>query len=179
MNLFMSCTVYNDALSQVSFHHEGVNVVFWSTINFHYLSQTYDLMTPDCYYYLFVAAGDSTKEEFESQSAYAKQHGFADSTNAQWPEHLLATSAPPEKATWQIVSPAPPPEAIKAIEDIHSYFEANKTTLIQQHADRETAQLAHEQWLQANPPQPKDTVIYYFPIKSSFVPPEIKQQEAQ
>ena len=61
MNLFMSCTVYNDALSQGSFHHEGVNVVFWSTINFHYLSQTYDLMTPDCYYYLFVTAGDSTK----------------------------------------------------------------------------------------------------------------------
>lgn len=33
-------------------------------------------------------------------------------------------------------------------------------------AEREAAWAAHEQWLKDNPPQPKDTIIQFFPIRS-------------
>jgi hypothetical protein len=58
-------------------------------------------------------------------------------------------------------------EALQGLEDLHRYYDAHKTELIQQYQQSEAARLAQEEYLRAHPPQPKNTVIQYFPIRSS------------
>jgi hypothetical protein len=69
VGLLLSCTVYDDALTQVCFRHADADITFWSTINFHYLSPVIDLRAGDAAYILMMAIGDSTKQALDQQDA--------------------------------------------------------------------------------------------------------------
>jgi len=178
VSLLLSCTVYDNQLTEVRFRHGDSEVVFWSTINFNSLSQLMDLQIKDTYYNIFMAVGDSTKGEFDQQNAELLRTGRSDLVSI-WPNGLLKSVHASGKSAWHITSKGSiPPEALLAIEDLHSHFDANRDALIAQHAEREAARIAHERWIQENPPQPKDTVIQFFPIRSSHSPTEAKTFES-
>jgi hypothetical protein len=176
VSLFLSCTVYDDQITQVRFRHGDVNVTFWSTVNFHYLSQLGDLQTRDTYYLFMMGVDDSTKKEFEEENAELLREERSDLLSA-WPSNLAAPTS--SNSAWQITSKGPgPAEALKFIEDIHAYFDANRNALVTARVEREAAWAAREQWLKENPPQPKDTVIQFFPIRSSHSPTEARVLKA-
>lgn len=153
-------------------------MVFWSTANFNYLSQLFDLEVKDTYYSIFMAVGDSTREEFDHQNTELHQMGRKDLAS-NWPTDLLSKGNNSQTSVWRITSKDPvPAEVLRTIEDIHTYFDANRATLSTQHAEREAARIAHEQWLKDNPPQPKDTVIQFFPIQSDHSPMEARTLES-
>lgn len=174
VSLFLSCTVYDNQLTEVRFRDGETDVVFWSNVNFNYLSQLFDLQIKDTYYSIFVAVGDSTREDFDQQNAELHRMNRPDMVST-WPTDLLETNAAAPSSTWRITSPqSVSAEAQNAIEDLHNHFDANRDALITQHAEREAARIAHEQWLKDNPPQPKDTVIQFFPIQSDHSPTEAR-----
>lgn len=178
VSLFLNCTVYDGRLTQVSFRQGESDVVFWSTVNFHYLSHLFDLLTEDTYYTLFLSVGDSTMEEFNEQNKEFLQSKSRDLGSSGLGDLLKTDTAAPASA-WRITSKGPvPAEVVRTIEDIHSYFDTNRETLIAQHAEREAARLAQEQWLRDNPPQAKDTVIQFFPIQSDHSPTEARTLES-
>jgi hypothetical protein len=53
------------------------------------------------------------------------------------------------------------------IEALHTYYDANAAKLAAELRQREAEQAAHERWLKEHPPIPRDTMIEYFPIRSS------------
>ena len=174
VTLFLSCTVYDDQLTEVRFRHGDSDITFWSTVNFHYLSQLLDLQTKDTYYFIMMGIGDSTTEEVLQQSAELQRMGRLDLLSTP-PADLLDARKAQRQSTWRITSKGPvPPEAQRAIEDLHAHFDANRDALIAARAEREAAWAAHEQWIKDNPPQPKDTVIQFFPIRSSHSPTEAR-----
>lgn len=60
------------------------------------------------------------------------------------------------------------PAAVKqAVEDLHRYYDAHQAVLTTAYFERESRRIAEEKALLANPPKPKDTVLQYFPIRSS------------
>lgn len=163
VTLFLSCTVYEDSLTEVHVWHEQSQISFWTTINFHYLSQITSLETEDTYYFLLMGLGDSTREEFDRNNAFLLDQGRPELVRV-WP--VLSPSSTSSK--WEIVSGDPaPPEVIRAIEDLHNYFDANRNNLINQYTQREAERVARQAWQKANPPQPVDTVIEFFPIQSA------------
>lgn len=178
VSLFLNCTVYDGRLSEVSFRQGDFEVVFLSSVNFHYLSHLFDLQTEDTYYFLFMGIGDSTKEEFNQKHKEFLRDKSPDLVSSG----LLAPLAPGGTAsasTWHVTSKGPvPAEVLRTIEDLHTYFDANRDVLIAQHTEREAARIAHEQWLKDNPPQPKDTVIQFFPIQSDHSPTEAMTLES-
>lgn len=170
VSLFLSCTVYDDRLTEVRFRHGDKDIVFWSTINFHYLSQLFDLQTKDTYYFIMMGIGDSTTEELLQQNAELRRMGRSDLLSTP-PADLLDASKTERQSTWRVTSKGTiPPEAQRAIADLHAHFDANRDALIAARAEREAAWAAHEQSLKDNPPQPKDTVIQFFPIQSDHSP---------
>lgn len=177
VSLFLSCTVYDDRLTEVRFRHEDADITFWSTINFHYLSQLIDLQTNDTYYSIMMGIGDSTTEELLQQNAELRRMGRSDLLSTP-PADLLNASKTQRNSSWRVTSKRPvPPEAQGAIADLHAHFDANRDTLIAARAEREAAWATHEQWLKDNPPQPKSTVIQFFPIRSSHSPTEARVLE--
>ncbi len=178
VSLFLNCTVYDGRLTEVSFRQGETDVVFWSTVNFNYLSHLFDLLTEDTYYVIFMGIGDSTMEEFnEKNKELLHKKGFDLLSSGHSDQLAPATTAP--ASAWRITSSEPvPAEVVRTIEDLHSYFDSNRELLIAQHAVREAARIAHEQWLRDNPPQAKDTVIQFFPIQSSHSPTEARTLES-
>lgn len=178
VSLLLSCTVYDNQLTEVRFRHWDNDVVFWSTVNFNYLSQLMDLQTKDTYYFIMMGIVDSTKEEFHQQNAELLRMGRRDLLST-WPIDLLGSMQSTGKSAWRIPSKTPvPQEVLRTIADLHSHFDANRDALIAQHAEREAARIAHEKWAKDNPPQPKDTVIQFFPIQSVHSPNEARTLES-
>ena len=174
VGLYLSCTVYDGQWTEVRFRHEDTDITFWSTANFNYLSQLFDLLSEDTYYSLMVMVSDSTLKELDQQNAELRQSG--QSALATFPPtDLLQLNTQKQKSTWRITSKAPvPPEAQRAIEDLHAHYDANRQALMDEYAARQAAQIAHKKWLKENPQQPQDTVIQFFPIQSSHSPTEAR-----
>lgn len=178
VGLFLSCTVYADQLTEVRFRQGESDIVFWSTINFNFLSQLFDLLTKDIYYSIFIAVGDSTTEEFNQQNAELLRMGRSDLLST-WPNDIQNSTGSAEKSAWRITSKDPvTPEVLRSIEDLHTHFDANRDALIAKYAEREAARIVHEQWLKDNPPQPKDTIVQFFPIQSDHSTTEAKTLES-
>jgi hypothetical protein len=178
VGLYLSCTVYDGRWTEVRFRHEDTDIIFWSTINFNYLSQLFDLLTEHTYYSLMVMVNDSTLKELDQQNAELRLSGQA-ALKTTPPASLLKLNARMQKSAWRITSKAPvPPEAQLAIEDLHAHFDANRQALMDAYAARQSAQIAHEKWLKDNPPQPQDTVIQFFPIQSDHSPTEAQTVES-
>lgn len=59
-------------------------------------------------------------------------------------------------------SKAPPEEILKALDALHTFFDANRQRLAEDYAKQETARIERERWLKEHPPVPKDTVINYW-----------------
>lgn len=59
------------------------------------------------------------------------------------------------------------PGVTAALDALHGYYSANKAQLTNEFEEAETKRLEQEAWLREHPPVPKDSVITYFPIRSS------------
>jgi hypothetical protein len=161
VTLFLSCAVHAGAVTEVRWHRAGGEIVFWSMIDFHHLRTVSDFHAGDTDYFLMLGIGDAPEGEAGVPA------GDPLRTRAESPASLLAPFAGP--SGYRLASFAPP-DAVNAIGDLHRYFDANCGALIRAFEESETARVAREEWLEANPPQPKDTVIRYFPIRSAYAP---------
>ena len=167
---FLSCTIYDGQFTVVEWQEDGQWVRFLSTVNFHYLRPLSDFETAGSYYSFFMMPGDCRREEFEEWGRFLAGSSFG-SRPPPWPFALLRRQEQTGESAWQLLSAEPVSgEVLRTIEDLHRYFDAHREQLIRGHEENEAARLAQEKWLKENPPVPKDTVVEFFPIRSSQAP---------
>lgn len=167
---FLSCTIYDGQFTVVEWREDGQWVCFLSTINFHYLRSLSGFETADSYYSLFMMPGDCSWEEFGEwgQFQVGSRFGFR---SPPWPFALLRRQEQTGKSVWQLLSAEPTSgEMMRAIEDLHWYFDAHRERLIRYYEENEAARLAQVKWLKEHSPPPMNTVIEFFPIRSSQAP---------
>lgn len=164
LDLFLSVTRYDNGVSEVHFWYQGGSYVFWSNLNFNHLRSAVDFETPQATYWFLFSTIDQRLADLVAWNAEAQSKGqlalmraipILSPTIAQ-PGYVLISSPPAGAA----------PEAIQAIKDLHQYYQAHQAELTQAYQEVEAARVAQEAYLQAHPPQPQNTVIQYFPIKS-------------
>jgi hypothetical protein len=63
--------------------------------------------------------------------------------------------------------PIPTADALAPLDALHAYYNANSKQLAIDYAKNVADQHAQELWQKAHPPVPKDTVVNFWPIKSS------------
>ncbi len=174
--MFLSCTVYDREVTNVSWWHEGGEYVLWSSIDFNYLRGLFDFETPESRYSVFMGIGDETRQQIRERNdsvendpemkAYSRKEGI-DLSRPLPPRQI--PGATPAHSTYQFVSlpkTGVDPEITRARAELHRYFEANREQLVHDFQTSEAARIAHEQWMKENPPVPQDTTISFFPIKS-------------
>ena len=145
--LFLCCTVYDSTLTEIRWYREDGEYVFWSRINFNHFRGVSGFETQHARYTLIMGLGDEDSEALKAI-----------------PHPKLAF------AQYQVVKFPPTgfdPQVATALDALHGYYGANKIQLARQFEEAEALRLEQEAWLRAHPPVPKDTVINYFPIRSS------------
>jgi hypothetical protein len=167
-SVFLQCTLFNKEFTEVEWNEEGVNLAFLTTANFQYLSQLLDFETGTSECTFLMGWGEGNRAEFEAMNrVYATRRGTGRKPRS-WPSSLIQQQKRTGKSAWQLVSTGPvPPEVLKVIEALHTYYDANATKLAAEFQQREADQAEHERWLKDNPPIPRDTTVEYFPIRSS------------
>jgi len=149
VQLMVSSLQIDTVWSEVRFQVGDKEAIFRTTIPMRYLDGMFDYEREGRGSFLFHIPLDNPVDE----ATLAKQK-------------LLPPVILPTQYLWtsKITIPA---EIKQAVEDLHRYYDAHQALLTTAYFERETRRLAEEKALLANPPKPKDTVLRYFPIRSS------------
>lgn len=165
--LFLSATVYDRRVTEVRWSAQGRDYRAFSNIDFNYLAGAGEIETADTVYMLVMGLGNGTSEEVAAFNQNAAAQGWPLKTLPA-PESFSQTRSE-YRLTGETASTAVP-EALAAMDALHSFFDANRTVLLENYAKREAERITREQWLKGNPPVPKDTVINFWPKKSTLYP---------
>jgi len=151
--LFLSATVYDGQLTVIQWSCGDQEMVAVSNINFNYLATLDDFTEGNTFCELTAFVDNESSAE-------------ADPATAAW--LAQARGALPAGAPgYVIVSGTGGADVIQGLDALHAYFAANESALIQASTQRQAqyaAQLLHEKLY---PPARPDTVVNYWPIKSS------------
>jgi hypothetical protein len=156
--LFLSffATVYDGKFTVLQWWDGGQNMLAVSNINFDYLSSLYGFAEGDTFYQILAFLDDESSTD-------------ADAETAGWLTQARKT-LPPLVPGYIIVSGTASAEVLQGLDALNVYFGANKSALVQAY-NRQQAQFAAEALqLQLHPPVRPNTVINYWPIKSSVYP---------
>lgn len=74
-------------------------------------------------------------------------------------------SFPAGKASFQIIGNVPPDEQLVAIRSLHDIYNREYNRLAEAYKGREQARIAHEAYLKAHPPQPRNISLHYWRSK--------------
>ena len=159
-----SVTVLHGVGSEFRIWTPEGEVVALSSIDFNFLQCFWDFERDGVYYSTLFSASDYSPEAFaEAKLAdpkWAAQFGEFPKVSSGI-SHFLVVSAPKSAAG---------ENAIQALEDLHAYFDENRTQLQAAYEESEKARLAQEKWVRENPPVRKNTTFNFFPIRSSTHP---------
>ncbi len=170
--LFLSATVYDHQVTVLRWSDENGSYRAYSNIDFTYLCGLGEIQTADAVYMLTMGLGEDSRAEILAfNSSITPEQAAAGLTPMEVPP--AATDFSPTRAEYLVVEDPTHPvadAACAAIDALHVYFDAHKQRLIEDHAKRMAARLAKEKWDKEHPPIPKDTVINFWPEKSTVYP---------
>ncbi len=166
----LSATVFDHAVTEVRWWHNGGEYVIWSSIDFNHM-RSVSAFTDGWanYYALYFGIGNESRELIEKRNAMLAANGLAEVAIQRIP----VLPAPPQGATgsYYVVVSAPSGgaerAAFEAIDALHRHYDANKADLIAEYNESEARRVAEEAYRKANPPVPRDSVIRFWPKRRS------------
>jgi len=147
VTMFLSCTVWDNAVTEVRWQREDGEYVFWSGVDFKHLGQAWGLEAESSRFTLILGLGDESSAD----------------TGADLPK-IPAGS-------YRIVSfpkTGVAPGVVRALDDLHACYREHAEQFRRAYEAMEAKRLDEEAWRRAHPPVPKDTIINYFPIRSVY-----------
>ena len=160
--LMIFATVYDHRVTGLCWWSENRAYHAWSNVDFNYLAGHGEIETEDAVYLLIMGLGNESAESIAAAGwTWRKELPSPERFNPARAEYFLSTTKG---------DPEPPPEALAAINSLHRYYDANRTSIADEYTQREAARIAREKALKESPPAPKDTVINFWPKKSRVYP---------
>jgi hypothetical protein len=149
-------TVYDGKFTVLQWWDGGQDMFAVTNINFDYVAGMYGFVEGDTFYQILPFLDDESSAD-------------ADSETAGWLKQAQK-ELPPLVPGYIIVSGTAGADVLQGLDALEVYFGANKSALVQAY-NRQQAQWAAEQLqLKLHPPVRPNTVINYWPIKSSVYP---------
>lgn len=146
--LFFSATVLDHTLTELSWFDEAGPHRAFSNIDFRSFSGMGEFETADTVYNLMIALDTGTAEALAQRTRDFPQVALLPRDRSAW---LLAETASQEGTPMTA-----------ALDTLHPFFDTNRQSLIQAHAQREAANAERERQTRENPPARKKTVISYW-----------------
>jgi len=154
--LFFSANVYDHRFSVIQRFDGDRSWVALSNIDFNYFCANDGFVAGGTFYEIIMALEDDSSAD-------------ADATTANWLTQARAT-LPANVPKYIIVSGTASVEDLQALDALHSYFAANSTSIIQAFQQQQAQNAARALQLKLHPPIRPNTVINYWPIRSSVYP---------
>lgn len=167
--LFLSCTVFDRKVTEISWWREEGEYIIWSGIDFNHLQGIVEFETATTRYSLFLAVGEDSLDSLREWDAEVSKSGLSSTLKRPLPVLPVTISLSSQYQIVKFPKTGIEPEVKAALDDLHQYYDASGEQLARQFNESEKARIAQEEWLKANPPQPKDTTINFFPIRSSHI----------
>lgn len=166
--IMLSATVYDRQFTELRWTYEGEQFLAYSSIDFNFMRGVTDFETDDAFYFFFLGIGNEDTETIEERNRLAKEQGWEGYVETQIPEPPAFT---PGRAEYAIVSDDPTTikrdEVFDPIDALHAYFEQNERRLRIEYQRTEALNEARKRYEAANPEEPKDTVINFWPVRGS------------
>lgn len=166
--LFLSATVYDHSFTEIRWVSGERRWSAFSNIDFNLLAGAGGVETEDTVYSLFLGLGNATTGATESpeggtpedQTPAPEQKAFPalDQLSPTLAQYLVVKDEP---------DVAPLAKDLAALDALHRYYDANKERLAGEYVKREAARIEREQWLKDHPPVAQDTIINFWPIRST------------
>lgn len=170
--LSFSATIYDNQTTEIDWSYQGRRYVVWTNLDLDYLRSAGQFQMGNTSYSLFFSAGYARVQDVEDWNATVRQEGLSTALIQPIPVLPPALVRPDGSASYLLVSPATggAPEALQAIADLHTFYNANRAALAQTYQESVADEAAQKQWAATHPPQAQNIIINFFPIKSSYVP---------
>lgn len=149
-------SVYNHRFTVLEWIGQGNAIVAVSNVDLNYFCYTGGFAETDAYYNMVAFLDNESMAD-------------ADATTAGWLAEARE-SLKPGTPGYLIVSGTASPDQIQALNDLHTYYAANSDALVQTFTAKQAQWAKELLQLKLHPPVRPDTVINYWPIKSSVYP---------
>ena len=162
----IGATVYDRQYTDLHWSENGKSYRAFSNIDFNYFCGVGELETSDTIYSYFMSIGNASSESL-TQGNNAMFNGLE-----QARQQLINLSLSPNSRSAYIMVEGSVSDTTMtaALDAMHAYYDANHEKMIQDYQQRMAAYSAQQQWAKDHPPVPKDTVINFWPKKSSTNP---------
>jgi len=132
----------------------GGTITFWSSADFALIAGGITAFADATgqTHHLFMAWGDSDGDHLNELRASRRLGN----------ETPAPPDFPPGKTSFQIIGGAPAPDVLIPIQTLHDLYHSEFGRLKAAYEGRERARIAREEYLKANPPQPKDITLNYW-----------------
>lgn len=149
--ILLSASVVNGKATFVRWYHEGEEYQAWSNVNFNHLSGFAEFESDRTRYAFIMAVGDITT----GKERKLEWPGKPTELGVDYPAFTLVKGDESKG------------DALAMMIALHDLYENEQDKLVAAHEGRLRAGAERDAWLRANPPQPQDTVIQFWPRKGS------------
>ncbi len=157
VSLLLSATVFNHQVTQFSWNYNGVTYQGYSNIDLTlFAGDTEFSVGNTTYSFLINATGVGANPITGAPVAVPSIPELPALTATQSAYVVVTTNGV-----------TIPDEAVAPIEALHDYFDANRSAIAAAAAQRQADAAAQAQWVKDHPPVPQNTVINFWPIKST------------
>ncbi|TVP77431.1 MAG: hypothetical protein EA353_10495 [Puniceicoccaceae bacterium] len=169
--LNLTATVFDETLTKVTWRDESrMKWTILSNIDFRYLRGVvqFEDKTNRWMSFLFVDEVDSTREKEIALHAAEKGFQYEPRTLEPWlslvPADFMSSTEP--EYIIMADSESTIPEALyEELDALHRHYAANEEQLIAAYEYDKVMSAARRAWHEANPPEPKDTVINFWKVR--------------
>lgn len=173
--LMLSATVYDHRVTELRWRSGNRDYHAWSNLDFNYVAGKGEIETTDCVYFLIMGLGNETRESVAEWNRFAPEWerlAAEEGLAGQWETKTVPDLAkfPAGRSTYLLSGEAPTDDSLAALDALHRYFETHRLRLIADYDKRTAERAARAQWLKEHPPVPQDTIINFWPKKSSNYP---------
>lgn len=146
--------MFDRNISRIRWRHDDNDYTAWSTIDFNYLRGLRQFETHTRVYSFYMGIGDVEPDTAEYAKADVPDLPPVTDGRA---EYFVETGDPAILEDDRIFAP---------LDALHIHYETNEAYLKHDYERRRILNEARRRHREANPPQPQDTVIHFFPIQS-------------
>jgi hypothetical protein len=157
--IFFSATVYDRKFTVLRWFNETNSESFTavSNVDFNLFTNVPEFETADTVYDFFMALDNETVASADPVTARELAQARA--------------ALPSDRPAYAVVSGSAGNDALSAFDDFHSYFYANKASLVRIYWQQQQQIVQKALWLRLHPPVVPNPVINFWPIKSAVYRP--------
>ena len=160
--LFLSATVYDRKVTEISFVGGQGKAAIFSNVDFNLFEGLGQVETDDTSYSLMLAVSNQTAEDAAARNRQLAEQGALMARQRIPPPGEFSPARSECIVVEDTAHPAPTGEELAALEALHVFFDANKPQLARKYAERAAAEAERLREAKAHPAVPPDVIVNYW-----------------